>query len=133
MVTVEQVCALARTLPRAYEVWVYGQRKFRVKQIVFLAISRDETTMGIAFPKDWRPIVVESEPHKFTLPRESDLRFHWIHVRLDAIDRQEMRDLVVDGWKMVVPKYVAAAYDQAQAVPRRISSARTRSGSALSD
>jgi hypothetical protein len=132
MVTLEQVCELARTLPRAYEVWVYGQRKFRVKQIVFLAISRDETTMGIGFPKEWRSIVVEAEPHKFTLPRESDMRFQWIHVRLAAIDKTEMRQLVLDAWKMVVPKYVAAQYEASQAVPRRISSARTRSGSAPS-
>jgi len=31
-------------------------------------------------------------------------------VWLDAIDQTEMRELVVDAWRMVVPKRVAAEY-----------------------
>ena len=111
MATSEQVLEVARGLPRSYEVWVYGRRKFRVGSIVWLAFSRDETTLGLAFPKEWRPIVVEAEPRKFMLPRESDLRFNWIHARLSALEPVEMRDLVLDAWKMVVPKKVAAEYD----------------------
>ena len=119
MATVEQVLEVARGLPRSYEVWVYGCRKFRVGSIVWLAFSRDETTLGLAFPKEWRPIVVEAEPDKFTLPRESDLRFNWIHARLSALEEPEMRDLVLDAWKMVVPKKVAADYDVGSATHRR--------------
>lgn len=33
----------------------------------------------------------------------------WL-VRLDAIDEDEMRELVLDAWRMVVPKRVAAAF-----------------------
>jgi hypothetical protein len=29
-------------------------------------------------------------------------------VRLDAIDLDELRELVIDGWRMCVPKSVAA-------------------------
>jgi hypothetical protein len=108
----EQVQEVARPLPRSYEVCVYGRWKFRVGSIVYLAFSRDETTMGFAFPKEWRPIVVEAEPDKFMLPRESDMRFNWIHARLAELDDDEMYDLVIDAWKMVVPKRVAAEFDQ---------------------
>jgi hypothetical protein len=31
-------------------------------------------------------------------------------VRLDAIDKAEMRELVIDAWRMVVPKRIAAEY-----------------------
>lgn len=106
----DEVRALASTLPRAYEVVVRGRIKFRVGQIVFLAFSRDGTLMGFGFPKEWREALVASEPEKFMLPRESDLRFNWAVVRLDAIDEAEMRDLVLDAWAMVVPKKVSAAY-----------------------
>ena len=106
----DEVRALASTLPRAYEVVVRGRIKFRVGQIVFLAFSRDGTLMGFGFPKEWREALVASEPEKFMLPRESDLRFNWAVVRLDAIDEPEMRDLVLDAWAMVVPKKVSAAY-----------------------
>jgi hypothetical protein len=111
MATVDDVLAVARPLPRSYEVVVHGRLKFRVGQIVYLAFSRDLTTMGFGFPKEWRAIVVEAEPHKFMLPGDSDMRFNWIHARLAALSKPEMRDLVLDAWRMVVPKRVAAEYD----------------------
>ena len=44
-------------------------------------------------------------------PSQGDLRYNWVLVRLDAIDREEMRELVIDAWRMFVPKSVAAAFD----------------------
>jgi hypothetical protein len=44
------------------------------------------------------------------MPAASDLRYNWVRVWLDAIDETEMRELVLDAWRMVVPKRVAAAY-----------------------
>ena len=43
-------------------------------------------------------------------PSASDMRYHWVHARLSALERDEMRELVLDAWRMVVPKHVAAAY-----------------------
>ena len=110
MVTIDEVRSLAITLPRTTEAFVHGRVKFRVGRIVYLAFSRDETLMGFAFPKEWREALVESEPDKFMLPRESDLRYKWAVVRLAAIDAEEMRELVIDAWAMVVPKNVSAPY-----------------------
>ena len=111
MVTVEEVRAFAIALPRTIEVLVHDRVKFRVGQIVYVAFSRDETVMGFAFPKEERDALVESEPEKFMLPGRSDLRFNWVLVRMAAIDTTEMRELVLDAWRMVVPKRVAAAYE----------------------
>ena len=110
MVRVDDVRSFASRLPRAYEVVVGGRLKFRVGRIVFLSFSRDGTMMGFGFPKDWREALVQSEPEKFMLPRESELRFNWAVVRLDAIDEAEMRDLVLGAWDLVVPQKVSAAY-----------------------
>jgi hypothetical protein len=111
MVTVDDVRAVATELPRAYEVLVHDRVKFRVGAIVFVAFSRDETTMGFGFPKADREMLVASDPEKFMLPRETDMRFNWVCVRMEALDLAEMRELVVDAWRMVVPKRVAAAFD----------------------
>jgi len=43
----------------------------------------------------------------FFLPRESELRFNWVESWLDALDAAEMRELVLDAWRMVVPQRVA--------------------------
>jgi hypothetical protein len=106
-VTVDDVRRFASTLPRSSEGLVRGQVKFRIGRIVYLALSRDGSTMGFAFPKEWRTALVETEPEKFSLPSESDLRYHWAHVRLAAIDADEMRALVEDAWAFCVPKSVA--------------------------
>ena len=110
MVSLDDVRALAVSLPRSYEAFVRGRVKFRVGRIVYLAFSRDETQMGFGFPKDWREALVQTEPEKFMLPRDSDLRYNWAVVRLAAIDETEMHDLVIDAWAMVVPKSVSQAY-----------------------
>jgi hypothetical protein len=110
VVTIDEVRSLAMTLPRTTEGLVRGRVKFRVGRIVYLAFSHDETLMGFGFPKEWREALVGSEPEKFMLPRQSDLRYNWAVVRLAAIETEEMRELVIDAWALVVPKRVAAAY-----------------------
>jgi hypothetical protein len=113
-VTVDEIRALAASLPRSYEAHVRGRVKFRIGQIVYLSLAPDGSTMGCGFPKEFREAAVAAEPAKFALPGEFDMRFNWIHVRLAAIDADEMRDLVEDAWARAVPRYVAEEYAVAQ-------------------
>ncbi len=115
--TIDEVRALASTLPRSSEGLVRGRVKVRIGRIVYLSLSRDGSTMGFAFPKELRVALVESEPEKFSLPSESDMRYHWVHVRLDAIDEDEMLELVEDAWAFCVPKSVAEAYAASRGYP----------------
>jgi hypothetical protein len=110
MVTVDDVRAVAAALPRSTEALVRGRVKFRVGRIVYLSFSRDGTVMGFAFPKEWRNALVEADPKKFSLPGAGDMRYHWVHVRLAALDADEMRALVEDAWAFTVPKHVAEEY-----------------------
>jgi hypothetical protein len=113
MVTVEDVRRVALGLPGTTEHLIRDRVKFRVKQLVYVAFSRDETVMGFAFPRDERAALVESEPEKFLLPSQADMRYHWVEVRMSALDLAEMAELVTDAWTMVVPKYVAREYFEA--------------------
>jgi hypothetical protein len=114
VVTADEVRAFAITLPRSSEAFVRGRVKFRIGRIVYLSLSRDGSTMGFAFSKEWRNALIDSEPEKFSLPSQSDLRYHWVHVRLAAIDAHEMRELVEDAWAFCVPKRVAEEYAGSQ-------------------
>ena len=108
-VSIDDVRPLALSLPRSYEALVRDRVKFRVGRIVYLAFSRDETLMGFAFPKEERDALVGAEPDKFLLPPTSDLRYNWVVVRLAAIDAAELREIVVEAWRMVVPKKVGCS------------------------
>ena len=78
MVTVAEVRALARTLPRSSEHLIRDRVKFRVGSIAYVAFSRDETTMGFAYPREDRDALIAGEPDLFFLPEPSDLRFNWV-------------------------------------------------------
>ncbi|MFO7300712.1 MAG: MmcQ/YjbR family DNA-binding protein [Actinomycetes bacterium] len=106
-VTTDDVRREALSLPRAYEALGQGRIKFRVGRLVFASLSRDETVMGFGFPKDEREALVKAEPHKFLMPEPADMRYHWARVRLEAIDEDELAEIVFHAWRMVVPKGLA--------------------------
>ena len=107
MVTVDDVRRVALGLPGTTEHLIRDRVKFRVKQLVYVAFTRDETVMGFAFPKEQRLALVESEPQKFQLPPRADMRYHWVDVRMAALAVEEMTELVTDAWTMVVSARVA--------------------------
>jgi hypothetical protein len=110
VVTIEEVRSFALSLPRTTEALVRGRVKFRVGRLVYVSFSHDGSVMGFAFPKEQRDWLIGGSPDKFMLPDRSDLRYHWVLVRMAAIDEKEMRELVIDAWRMAVPKSVGAAF-----------------------
>ena len=111
MVTIEDARALALTLPRTTEALVRDRVKFRVGRLVYLAFSQDEQVMGFGFPKEEREALVASDPETFMMPGRGDLRYHWVAARLSRLDPDVLRELVLVGWRLCVPKRVAAEDD----------------------
>jgi hypothetical protein len=107
VVTVADVRALARTLPRSSEHLIRDRVKFRVGSIVYVAFSRDEATMGFGYPKEERDALIAAEPDLFFLPRPSDLRFNWVCCHTSRLDHAHMTELVTEAWRMCVPKFLA--------------------------
>ncbi|MCW2570948.1 MAG: hypothetical protein QOE84_871 [Actinomycetota bacterium] len=107
MVTAEDVRRIASALPRTSEHLVRDRVKFRIGSIVYVALSRDEELMGFAFPKEERSVLVASDPDRFLMPVPSDERYNWVRVRLSSLELSELEELVVEAWRMCVPKKVA--------------------------
>jgi hypothetical protein len=104
MTTAHAVRRVGLELPRAYEVEVRGRSKLRVGQIVFVGFSRDERQMGFGFPRAERDGLVASDPATFFLPGAADLRYQWVCAHVDRLADDEMRELVVDAWRMCTPQ-----------------------------
>ena len=107
-VTVDEVRVFALALPRTTEGYVRSRLRLRIGRIVYAGCSADETRLGFAFPREERAGLVAGEPHKFLLPKPSDLQFNWVVARMSELDGTEMRELVLDAWRLVVPKRLAA-------------------------
>ncbi len=110
MITASDVREVAMSLPRTEEHLIRDYIKFRVGKIVYASVSPDETMIGFGFPKEEREAMIASRPDDFVLPRLSDQRFQWINARMAALGKDEMTELIIDAWRMVVPKKVAAAH-----------------------
>jgi hypothetical protein len=104
MTTADDVRRVGLALPRTYEREVRGRWKLKVRQLVFVAFSRDELDMGFGFPRAERDGLVASDPETFFLPSASDLRYQWVCAHLPRLESREMRELVTDAWRMCVPK-----------------------------
>jgi hypothetical protein len=116
MAGLDDVRWIAMSLPRTSEHLIRDHVKFRVGRLVYASVSADEERLGFGFPKDERAALVASEPDKFMMPLPSDERYHWVRARLAALGQDELRELLIDAWCMVVPKKVAAAYLDSQGI-----------------
>jgi hypothetical protein len=132
VVMIEAVRPLALSLPRTTEPLVRGRVKFRVGRIVYVAFSRDETVIGFAFPREEREWLVGTEPEKFLMPTQSDLRYNWVLVRL-VTDRRG-RDArpclrrVADGRPQALGR--GSGVRATRVVPFRFTRARARCAAA---
>ena len=110
MATLDDVRRIALPLPRTSEHLIRDHTKYRIGRIVYAAVSPDEERLGFGFPKEERAALVASEPDKFMMPLRSDERYNWVRARLAVVDVDELRELLIDAWRMVVSKKTAAAY-----------------------
>lgn len=70
----------------------------------------DVRRIALGFPKEARESLVAAEPEKFLMPARCDLRYNWVRLRLARVDVAELEELLVDAWRMCVPKGVAAEF-----------------------
>ena len=127
MATVEDVRRIAMSLPRTTEHLIGDHTKFRVGRLVYASVSADEERLGFGFPKEERAALVASEPGKFMMPLRSDERYNWVRARLPVLDEDELQELIIDAWCMVVPKKIAASYLDSQGISPRLRAAAGRS------
>ena len=104
MVDADDVRRVGLALPRTYEAFIGGRWKLKVRQLVYVAFSRDESAMGFGFPRAEREGLVASDPDTFFLPPTSDLRYQWVCAHLARLDEKEVDELVTDAWRMCVPQ-----------------------------
>ena len=116
MATLDDVRAIAMSLPRTSEHLIRDHVKFRVGRIVYASVSPDEERLGFGFPREERAALVASRPETFMMPLPSDERYQWVRARLARLDEDELRELLIDAWCMVMPKTIAARWLESQGI-----------------
>jgi hypothetical protein len=95
------------------EVEVSGDDRvaFRVRGKIFAwaARERDGGGLGIRVDRDEKQLILDSNPDVyFTSPHYDG--WPGVQIRLEAVDREELRMRLEDAWLVQAPKKLAAAY-----------------------
>ena len=106
----DTVSELARTFPEV-EAATSGRVAFSVrgKGFAWEARERDGGGLAVRVDRDEKELILESNPDVyFTSPHYTG--FPAVQIRVEAIEREELRERLEDAWLIQAPKRLAAAY-----------------------
>ena len=110
--TADEARALALSLPGAEESSHFDTPDFRVRGKIFATLPGPDRMVVRVDPPD-QAVLLTAEPATFaSCPGAWGLK-GWTIVQLASVDREVLHDLLVDSWRRLVPKKVAAAFDAA--------------------
>lgn len=109
--TGEQLRNLALELPGVQEHETWGHPTFRVDDRIFVGTAADGTTARVKASEDEQIGVIDEDPQTFGVAPYVG-QYGWIGVQLDRVDRDEMRELIIEAWRRTAPKRTVAEYDE---------------------
>jgi hypothetical protein len=114
VVSTGDVRKIALALPDAFEQVSYGgQPSWRTKARMFTWIREDPEALVVwVESEEDKHALIASEPRKFSTTPHYD-GHPIVLVALDAVDRQEVEELIVESWRQRAPKKLVKEWDLA--------------------
>jgi hypothetical protein len=106
----EAVRQIALALPETEEGLSYGTPAFRVRGKLFVRLHESGDTLVVRIDDDERAMRMKADPKAFFIT-DHYLGYPWVLVRLAAVRRNDLRDLLKEAWRLSAPKKLAAAFD----------------------
>jgi len=110
----EDVRALALRFPGTEESTLYGTPAVRARSSLLARLRDDGETLVLRVDYEERLALVHEQPEVFSVTRHYE-DYPFVLVRLAAVDREELAELLEEAWRDVAPVRVVAAYDAAAA------------------
>ena len=114
---------LCLALPEAHEVEAWGEPTFRVRNKLFAMYASADSHHGGGRPAVWckaapgnQSLMVRAAPERFFVPPYVGPS-GWVGVWLDgdAVDWDELADVLRDAYRLVAPKRLTRLLDEAEA------------------
>jgi len=113
--SLSDVRELALSLPETIEKSSYGTPGFRVKDRLFARIREEPGVLAIwCADLDEKEFLIRAEPEKFFTVAHYD-GYAMVLVRLEAVDREELLELLTESWRLRGPKRLVAEFDAGSA------------------
>jgi hypothetical protein len=113
MVTFETVQALACALPEVAESTWFRTPAFKVRGRSFLRLREEGDVLVVRVEPGRQEMLIETQPNVYFIT--SHYRgTPYVLVRMATVEEAELRDLIIDAWRLTAPKrLVAAIFGQA--------------------
>jgi hypothetical protein len=107
---VESVRRLALELPDAEEGTSYGTTAWKVRKKMFARVKEDGESIVVRVDFLEREALTQSQPETFVVT-DHYRDYPMVIVRLETVDREELRELLIESWRQVAPKRLLAEFD----------------------
>ena len=108
----EDVLALGRELPEVEESTWFRTPCLRVRKKSFCRMKEDGETLVVkVLDLEDKDALLRGQPDVFFTTPHYD-GYAYVLVRLAAVDRGQLGELLEDAWRLVAPKRLVAAYDE---------------------
>ena len=109
MSTDEDLREAALSLPETAEKLAWGMPTFRVREKIFASLSPRHGP-GVKISQEERSELVAADPAKFTWTSH-DEKFGFMRLHLEAIDREELTEIITDAWRRTAPRALLRQFD----------------------
>jgi hypothetical protein len=110
MATESDVREIALSLPETEERPSYGTPGFRVKDRLFARIREEGVLLVRCGDEGEKDFLLRADPDKFFTTPHYD-GHPSVLVRLGAVDRDELAELLTEAWRVRAPKRLAESLD----------------------
>ena len=104
------VRGFALALPEATEQETWGTPTFRVRKKIFVMFAEGQHEAWVKSTRDEQQALTSMDPDTFFVPPYVGPN-GWVGVRFATVDRDEMRELITEAWRMTAPKRLVRVFD----------------------
>jgi hypothetical protein len=113
IVTWNTVCDLALTLPESTGSTSYGTPAFKVRGKLFVRLHQSGHSVVVRIDLAERVMRLRADPNAFYVT-DHYTPYPWMLVRLSAVRRDDLADLLEESWRLCAQKRLLALYDEAK-------------------
>jgi hypothetical protein len=109
-ITWDTVRQLALALPESEESTSYGTPAFKVRGKLFVRLHQSGHSVVVRIDMAERAMRLQADPNAFHLT-DHYVPYPWMLVRLSAVRRDDLADLLKESWRLCAPRRLVAEYD----------------------
>jgi hypothetical protein len=114
--TIDELRAFCMSLPGTHEKETWGDAEhagdvtFRVRDKIYLITGPEGGGASIRTSMDQQAELIDAFPDAFSSAPYVG-RFGWVNVKIEAVDQELLRGVVLGAWRRTAPKAVVAEFD----------------------